>query len=52
MDDRERRIVEMVKEGKTYSEIGTEFGCTRQMVAKIVAKIKSKWRWYSEENND
>lgn len=50
LSKREQRIVQLLKEGKNQTEIGEEFGVTRQMISRYVTKIQSKWRWYIEEN--
>ena len=52
LDERERKVIGLLKEGWSYTEIGKEIGVTRQMVAKIMAKVKSKWRLCSERDND
>ena len=52
LDERERKVVDLLKEGKTYREIGKELGFSRQTVAQTMAKVKSKWRLSSEEDYD
>lgn len=50
LSPKEQQIVELLKEGKTGQEIADVFGVSREMIQKHTARIRSKWRWYSEEN--
>lgn len=52
LGERERKVIGLLKQGKSYGEIGKELGVSRQMVAKIMARVKSKWRLSCEENYD
>lgn len=52
LSDCEIKIVKLLKKGKTQTEIGEEFGVTRQRISAIVLRIKSKWRMYCEKSKN
>ena len=42
LSPRDRKIIRMIENGYTYTEIGDEFGCSRQAIHRGVVKIRKQ----------